>query len=217
MKRLTWVLALVLIPMPAVAQQDEEDTLFQLRIGAVFAEGNLALQHLQAENHPVQQMKRFLRDARLPLSSSQERELYAIVDAQITAVQASPQNQEDLHRVNQEYTTKFYNVLTPDQRTSIRRYRTDQIMMYGGFPALKVILENAQIPLTTDQEQQVRALYDEFFQQYREMPRNAKGAPERTVLDKVENTALARVVRLLTPAQRKALAASRQSLNQRRE
>jgi hypothetical protein len=210
-----WALVLVLSALPAFAQQDEEDTLFQLRVGAVFAEGNLALRDLQADNHPVQQMKRFLRDARLPLTSAQERELNAIVEAQISAVRASPQNEEALHHVNQEYTTKFYNVLTPDQRTSLRRYRTDQIMMYGGFPALKLVLENAQTPLTPDQEKQARALYDEFHQQFREMPRDGRGAPDRLQLDKVENNALAKVVRLLTPAQRKALAAARQGLNQR--
>jgi hypothetical protein len=215
MTRYVWALILMLSAPPLFAQEEDE-TLFQLRIGAVFAEGNLALRDFQAENHPVQQLKRFLRDARLPLSSVQERDLNAIVDAQIKAVQASPRNDEAIHAVNQEHTTKFYNVLTADQRTALRRYRTDQIMMYGGFPALKLILENARTPLTPEQEKEASALYDEFHQQFRQMPRNSRGAPDRSQLDKVENGALARVVKLLNPAQRRALAAARQSLNQRR-
>jgi hypothetical protein len=215
MRRCVWVFVLVLSATSSPAQDLDEN--LELRIGAVFAERNLALRDIQADNDPVQQMKRFLRDAKAPLTAAQERQLNAIVDAQIAAVKAAPQNEEAIRHVNQEYTAKFFNALTPDQRTALRRYRTDQIMMYGGFPSLKLILEGAQRPLTAEQENQARAVYEEFYQQFRQMPRDSKGAADRVELDKVENTALAKVIRLLTPDQRRALAASRQgSLNQRR-
>jgi hypothetical protein len=215
-KGLIWTLGLIFSILPAFGQ-DPEETLLQLRIGAVFADGNLALRDIQAENHPVRQMKRFFDDAKLRLSSAQERDLNAIVDAQMLAVSANAQNEEAVRRINQEYTAKFYNVLTPDQRTALRRYRTDQIMMYGGFPALKLVMDNAKTPLTAEQDKQARALYDEFYQQFKQMPRDSKGAADRLQLDKAENETLAKVVRLLTPEQRRALAASRQagSLNRR--
>lgn len=208
MKRYIWALVLALSAAPTFAQDPDE---FELRIGAVFAEGNLALRDVQSDNHPVQQLKRFFNQAKLPLSSVQERQLNSIVDAQIKAVRATSQNEEAIRVVNQEYTAKFYGVLTPDQRLTLRRYRTDQIMLRGGFGSLKMLLDNAKKPLTPAQEKQARALYDELNQDVKQIPRDSKGAPDRTQLDKAENNALARVVKLLTPEQLQVLIDSRQS------
>jgi hypothetical protein len=213
MRNSVWALVLALSVGPLFAQ-DPEDAI-ELRIGAVFADGNLALRDFQAANHPVQQIKRILDEARVRLTAAQERELNSVVDAQQKAVKASSQNDEAIRRINGEYTAKFYAVLTQDQRSVLRRQRTDQLMMYGGLPGLKVILDNAKTPLTADQEKQARMAYDEFYEQFKQLQRDSKGVPDRIQLDKAENSALAKVIRLLTPGQRRALAASRQgSLSQ---
>src|SRR6185503_9127690 len=113
--------------------------------------------------------------------------------------------------INQQYTGKFYGVLTVDQRLTLRRYRTDQIMLQGGFAQLKMILASASKPLTADQEKQAWAIYDGLNKDVDQMPRDAKGAHDRAQLDKAENAALAAVVKLLNKEQLQVLVDSRQS------
>jgi hypothetical protein len=139
----------------------------------------------------------------------QENQLNSIVDVEVKAMQASAQA-EDVRRLNLEYNRKMNDLLTPDQRTTLRRYRTEQIMMRGGFPALKLILENAQAPFTTDQETKIQALYVGLSRQVGQVARDSQGTPDRAQSYKLEHEALGQVVRLLTPDQRRALAASRQ-------
>jgi len=213
MKRHLWVLVLVLGTTPVFGQSQGQgqdlDELRELGMGATFGLGNLALRDAQRGDDPVQQLKRFFAQAKLPITSPQERKLEAVVEGQVAALQAA-QNDDAVRHVNLEYTRKLNEILTPDQQAEWRRYRTEQIMLRGGFPALRLILENAQAPFTSEQETQVLALYNEFNQQVLKLPRDAKGRPDRTELDKLENQALGKVIRLLNPPQRRALAASRQ-------
>jgi hypothetical protein len=206
------ILALALSAAPAFAQQEpsEEQILRDLGMGGTFALGNLAVRDLQRGNDPVQQLKRFFSEAGVPLSSAQQKQLSAVVDAQAKALIASGENEDAARRINQEYTKKVNDVLTPDQRGELRRYRTEQIMMRGGYQALRLIMENAQTPFTEDQEKQVQAVYVDFNRQLDQLVRDSKGQPNRVELDKLEGGALGKVIRLMTPLQRKALAASRQ-------
>jgi len=116
-----------------------------------------------------------------------------------------------MRRINEEYSGKFYGVLTAEQRLSLRRFRTDQIMLRGGFASLKEILANATKPLSAEQEKQARLLYDQLNEQVRNLPHDSKNVPDRLELDKAEANALAAVVKLLTAEQRQVLVNSRQS------
>jgi hypothetical protein len=210
MKRYLTVAALVLFVAPAFAQDPEESALRELGMGALFADGNLALRQFQRGDDPVQQLKRFFSQAKMPLNSAQERQLKTLVDAQIKALETAGQNEDAVRLANLDFTRKSNEVFTAEQRAEFRRYRTEQIMMRGGFPALRLTLENAQAPLAPDQEKQVQTIYTDFNRQVNQLPKDAKGTTDRAELDKLENQTLGKVVRLLTPAQRKALAASRQ-------
>ena len=210
MNRLLSIVVLILFAAPAFAQDSEESALRDLGMGAIFADGNLALRQLQRGDDPVQQLKRFFNEANLPLTSQQERRLKSIVDAQIKALQAAGQNEDAVRQANREYTIKSNEVFTTEQRAELRRYRTEQIMMRGGFPALRLTLENAQTPLTSEQEKQAQTVYVDFNRQVAQLARGSNGIPDRADLDRLESEALGRVVRLLTPEQRRALAASRQ-------
>jgi hypothetical protein len=212
MKHWICVIALALSTTPAFAQQEtsEEQMLRELGMGGTFALGNLALRDLQRGNDPVQQLKRFFAEAKLPLKSAQVKQLESIVDAQGKALVASAGNEDAGRKINQEYSRKVNEVLTADQRAELRRYRTEQIMMRGGFLALRLTMENAQTPLTDDQEKQIQAAYADFNRQVVQVTLSSKGAAGRAELDKLEAEALGKVVRLLTPTQRRALAASRQ-------
>jgi len=211
MKICVCLVALLLIAAPVFAQQEaDESALRELGMFGVYALGDLALQEYQRGNDPVQQLKRFFASAKQPLTSAQEKQLNSVVEAEVKAVQASPKTEDVVRRLNVEYNRKVTEVLTPDQRSTLRQYRTEQIMLRGGFPALKLILENAQVPFAADQEAKAQALYLDFNRQAGQLARDAKGTPDRAQLDKLENESLGQVVRLLTPEQRRALAASRQ-------
>src|SRR5262245_34515103 len=183
------ILALALSAAPAFAQQEpsEEQILRDLGMGGTFALGNLAVRDLQRGNDPVQQLKRFFSEARLPLSSAQQKQLTAVVDAQVKALTASGEDEDAARRINQEYTRKVNELLTPDQRAELRRYRTEQIMMRGGYQALRLIMENAQTPFTEEQEKQVQGIYIDFNRQLDQVLRDAKGKPNRAEMDKMEN------------------------------
>jgi len=201
---------LILAAGPTFAQAPEEDAIRDLGMFGVYSLGNLALSDIQRGNDPVQQMKRFFSQAKLPLTSAQEKALSGIVDSGVKALQAAGQNDDAMRRVNAEYTKKVNEALTPDQRAEMRRYRTEQIMLRGGFPALKLVLENGNAPFNADQEKQVQAVYLEFNQKANALMREKQGNPDRAELTALENQELGKVVRLLTPEQRRALAASRQ-------
>lgn len=211
MKRWLWIFALILCVAPTLAQiPTEEELLRQLGMGGTFAIGNLAVRELQRGQDPVEQFKRFFLEAGSPLSSAQVKQLSSLVDSQVEAMVAAGSNEQKTLQLNADYNRKLLELLTPQQRTELRRYRTQQIMMGGGFEALKLILENGQTPFSPDQEKEVRAVYLDFDAKVDQLPKPAKGATNRADLDRLENVALGRVVRLLTPAQRKVLATSRQ-------
>jgi len=98
MRRYLPIIALFLIALPAIGQDPEEAFLRELGMGALFADGNLALRQLQRGNDPVQQLKRFFGEAKLPLTSAQERQLNVIVDGQVKALVAAGQDADAVRR-----------------------------------------------------------------------------------------------------------------------
>ena len=204
------ILLLMLPAVPVHAQESEADTLRGLGMYGDYALGDLAVTDIRRGNDPLQQLKRFFIEAKLPLTSAEERQLRKTIDSVIDALQKA-KDDAGLRRANQEFSKSLFATLTPDQQTALRRYRNQQIMERGGFPALKLTLDNAQTPLTDEQETQITAIYKEFSQQADQLSRSSNGNPDKTQLDKLESEALGKVVKLLTPAQRRSLQASRLS------
>src|SRR5262249_22991500 len=136
-----WLLGIFLIATPVFAQvgADDANTLRELGMGGTFALGDLAVRDLQRGFEPLQQLKRFFNEAKLPLSSDQQKRLGVIIDTQVDAMLTAGANEGALRRLDLEYTRKVNEVLTPEQRNELRRYRTEQIMMRGGFQALRLI------------------------------------------------------------------------------
>src|SRR5262249_29206652 len=132
MKYYAWLLVLLLSALPAFAQE-EETALRELGAFGVYSVGNLALRDIQRGNEPVQQLKRFFSEAKLPLTSAQEKQLNGVVDTTVEELQAAGENEDSVRRINVEYMRKVNEALTADQRAELRRYRTEQIMMRGGF------------------------------------------------------------------------------------
>jgi hypothetical protein len=204
------VLVLFLAAVSTFAQNADEEAIRDLGMFGVYGLGNLALNEIQRGNDPVQQMKRFFAQARLPLTSAEEKALNGIVESAAQELEAAGQSEEAVRRINADYTKKLNAVFTPDQRAELRRYRTEQIMLRGGFPALRLVLENGNAPLNEEQEKQIQTLYLDFNQKVNAMMRDKKVSPDRAELTALENQTLGKVVKLLTLEQRRALAASRQ-------
>ena len=209
MKYFAWFLVLILSAAPVFAQDAEEAALRELGIFGVYSLGNLALADIQRGNEPVQQLKRFFSEAKLPLTGRQEKQMTAVVDDAVKALQSNVGNEDAARRINAEYMKKLNETLTPDQRAELRRYRVEQIMMRGGFQALKLIMENAQAPFTEDQEKQVQTVYVELARQIGQLTKDSKGNVDRSELLQLEGGQLRKVLALLTPDQRRALIASR--------
>ena len=207
------VLILMFRIVPAFAQETEEDMLRDLGMMGDFALGDLALNDIKTQNDPLMQLKRFFGQAKLPLTSAEERQLRSTIDGTIKTLR-SAKSDVDVRRANQAFTRNMFAVLTPVQQTALRRYMNEQVMMRGGFPALKLLLENAQTPLSEDQENQIIPLYKQFNAQVDQLSAQNNGNSDREQLEKLETQTLGSVVKLLTPAQRRSLASARlRSLN----
>jgi len=115
----------------------------------------------------------------------------------------------ELRRINDDLITKINAALKPDQQAAFKKFRNDEIRKAGGFPALKLIMEEAGAAFTPDQEKQIQELYAEDARQRGQLMRESQGRPDPAKLDELEKGTLTKVARLLNPAQRKALLDSR--------
>src|SRR5204862_590822 len=111
MKRFVWIFALLLSAAPAFAQ-DPEEALRELGMGGVFATGDLALRDLDPSTDPVLQLKRFFAEAKLPLTTDQQKRLEAIIEAQRKAMHSNTQGGESTMRMNMEFMRRINGVLT---------------------------------------------------------------------------------------------------------
>jgi hypothetical protein len=115
----------------------------------------------------------------------------------------------ELRRINDDLVTKINAALKPDQQAVFKKFRNDEIKRAGGFPALKLVMEEAGASLTPEQEQQIQALYTEDARQRVQLMRESQGRPDPAKLDELEKGTMLKVARALNAAQRKALLDSR--------
>jgi hypothetical protein len=121
----------------------------------------------------------------------------------------NPQLAAELQKINDEVLPKLVATLKPEQQATFKKWQSEQIKKSGGFASLKVTMEEAGAPLTGEQEPQIRALYAEDSQQRAQLQREAQGRPDPAKVAEIEKATLAKVARILTPEQRKALLDSR--------
>ena len=98
--------------------------------------------------------------------------------------------------------------LSPQQQAFIKKLYRDQVKSRGGFDAIKLTLEDAGAPFSPEQTAQIQPLFDEQNQARAELVKDSQGQPpDKGKLDQVQRDTLAKVLKLLTPAQRTALLA----------
>ena len=126
----------------------------------------------------------------------------------IAALANGPAAQE-VRKINDDLMVKITAALKPDQQAAFKKYLNGEIKKAGGFGALKVTMEEAGAPLTAEQEPQIQGFYTEDAQQRVQLQREAQGRPDPAKIADLEKATMAKVAKVLTAAQRKALLDSR--------
>ena len=234
MRRLWIIPALLLVATPLLAQDDDAPSAPFAGGGG----GAQVFSRVDSVN-PMEQVKAFLAKANIMLSSDQERTLRPAVETAIKQLQeisdrfagrgerrgggerrgrgdgtgiaalANGPAAQELKRMNDDLMAKINAALKPDQQAAFKKFQNDEIKKGGGFAALKVAMEEAGAQLTAEQEPQIQGLYKEDAQQRAQLFREAQDRPDPTKVADLEKATMAKVARLLTPGQRKALLDSR--------
>jgi hypothetical protein len=115
----------------------------------------------------------------------------------------------ELTRLNDQLVGKLAAspALNPPQQAFLKKALRDQIMARKGFDALNLTMEEAKAPFTPEQSIQIQALYTEESRARSQLA--VPGQPaDPAKLSQLERETLTKVLRLLNPAQRTALAAT---------
>jgi hypothetical protein len=99
-------------------------------------------------------------------------------------------------------------MLSPAQQAVMKKIYKDQVRAHGGFEAIKMTMDDAGASFTAEQVAQIQPLFEEKERAKIQLARDAAGQPvEKAKLDALDRETLGKVLRLLTPPQRTALAA----------
>src|SRR5262245_3855968 len=96
--------------------------------------------------------------------------------------------------------------LNPEQRAFVKKLYQDQVTSRGGFDAIKLTLENAGVPFSTEQMAQIQPIFDDQNQAKLQLLKESQ-SPDEAKIDQLQRETIAKVVKLLTPTQRSALVA----------
>jgi hypothetical protein len=229
MLRTTWLLAVLFATAPLFAQDEAPG-------GALSGGGGAQVFTRVDAVNPMDQVKTFLAKANITLSSDQEKTLRPAVETAIKqlrdiserlgagrggrgerkaagtpglAAAANSPAAEEIRKLNDDLMAKITEVLKSDQQAAFKRFRNDEIKKAGGFGALKIVMEEAGAPLTPEQEPQIQGFYNDDAQERAQLVRESQGHPDPAKLADLQKATMAKVVKVLTPAQRKALLDSR--------
>ncbi len=210
MKRFAWLSLALLIFLPLLAQRGEN---FRRR-------------------NPMEQVQNMLTDAGVPLSEEQQQTLQSIMEGQRRAFreqfrqrrQEGGQESSGEHgrerggqrrgafggrgRFGEAMQEKIRSVLTAEQIGVWDKYRTEQIRRRGGYPALRLMLEEIGAPLSSVQEEQLQTEFRDYNRQRRQLRGEAEQA-DPAELQGLESRHLSKVIKLLDAEQRRAMLQSR--------
>ena len=210
MKRAVWISLALLIFLPLLAQRGED---FRRR-------------------NPLEQVQNMLTEAGVPLSDAQQETLQTIMEEQRRAFreQFRRRRQEGGQEGGGEHRRerggerrgafggrggfggamqeKIRGALTAEQIEVWDNYRNQQIRRRGGFPALRLMLEEVGAPLSSERAELLQTEFREYNQQRRQLRGEAEQA-NPAKLQELEGQHLSKVIKLLDAEQRRALIQSR--------
>jgi hypothetical protein len=98
--------------------------------------------------------------------------------------------------------------LDEKQKSVLTKMSRDQIKSRGGYDALRISMEDAKAPFTEEQTPKVQALFEEEKKARAELAKESGGTPDPAKLKALQLQTQAKVLGILTPAQRTALLAA---------
>ena len=177
-------------------------------------------------------LREMLSAANTPLTKEQELALTAVLNAEIPAMRRTLQariaelqkangaaapalpNMEELTpeiiRLNDQLLGKMAAApgLNSEQQAFMKKLYKDQVKSRGGFEAIKLTMEDAGAPFSAEQITQIQPLFDEQSKARVQLVKESQGQPpDKAKLDQLQRDTLAKVLKLLNPAQRAALLA----------
>jgi hypothetical protein len=118
-----------------------------------------------------------------------------------------------LRQQAEAFLEKLLTLLTPEQQDVWKKYQREQTLARGGYPALRLALEEASASPSPEQETQLQELFRNYNEQLRQLRAGAgEGpSPDPAQLKAAEDAHLAQVAKILNPVQRRALLEWRRS------
>ncbi len=155
-------------------------------------------------------LRELFANANIPLSKEQETGLGNFLNAEIPAMRRALQARiaaagpgkmpsmdelaPEIIRLNDQLLGKMSGApgLAPEQQALVKKLYKDQVKSRGGLDAIKLTLEDAGAPFSPEQLAEIQPLFDE---------------QKQARLDQLPRETLAKILKVLTPAQRTALLA----------
>ncbi|MBI3896291.1 MAG: hypothetical protein HY313_10230 [Acidobacteria bacterium] len=218
MKRSLWMAAAMFLALPLLAQQEDVES-----DAPEFSPGFSGAPQGQRRNfarNPLEQMEEVFDKAGVPLSQEQKKSLQEIMNEQRQAFREAGERARQtpgerrgmnpqMARMGEAFQGKLLSVLTQKQQQVWKKYQAEQIRQRGGYPALRLMLEEAGSPIAQEQEAALQTEFQDYNRQRRDVQQAAGGKADPAKLKELENQHLARVIKLLNPEQRRALIESR--------
>jgi hypothetical protein len=206
MRKASLLLPVLLAVTPVFAQDDAPSS------GALSGGGGAQVFARVDAINPMDQVKTFLAKANVVLNSDQEKMLRPAVEAAIKQLREINDRRgggDQVRKLNDDLMVKIAQVLKPDQRAAFKTFQNDEAKKAGGFGALKTVMQEAGAPLSAEQEPQIQSFYNDDAEQRQQLLRESQGHPDPAKLADLQKATMGKVVKVLTPGQRKALLDSR--------
>lgn len=177
-------------------------------------------------------LRQLLSQSNAPLSGEQETALNALIGTEVPLMRRTLQARvveiqrnnggdaqgqlptmdelaPEIVRLNDQLLGKIAAApqLNDTQRRIMTKLYKDQVKSRGGFDAIKMTMEDAGSPFSAEQVAQIQPLFDQQNQAKAQLVKESQGTPDKARLDQLQRDTLAKVLKLLTPAQRTALLA----------
>jgi len=185
----------------------------------------------------LMRLREILAGANAPLSKDQEGALTALLNSEIPGMRQALQERiqetqraggaapvagappnlpsmeelaPEIIRLNDQLLGKIASAsaLSPEQQGLLKKLYKDQVKSRGGFDAIRLTLEDGGAPFSPEQVAQIQPLFDEQNRARIQLVKESQGQPpDKAKLDQLQRDTLAKILKLLTPAQRTALLA----------